>query len=258
MKYSLKAQAAKPVVPGVGHDDDQHESVLFGEDLSALKDVSELPDGQPEGATENFQLSVAPKSGMVAVPQQSQGPQAPYASRVIGEDGSAKISIYLGEAEKDRWLGQIIGLMDSASEKDSVEITITPNYSGICDTYSYRSLLSAVERCKAPVTTRAGILSSIGDVALWLAGDEPKWSAHMTAIFMRQPLAGYGGDIADLERKSRDAVSSFKEYSGYIAARGLFSQAELSNMYETRGMLSLFGSELEARMAKLKPVDVNA
>lgn len=255
MKYSLKAEVAKTPDSSVGHDDDQHETILFGEDLSALKDVSELPDGQPGASTEDFHANISPTAAVCSECEEDEVRRVPYVSRVIDADGNARISIYFTELEKKRWLGQIIGLMDSASEKDTVTITIAPNYSGNCDTYSYRSMLSAVERCKAPVITRAGILTTIGDVALWLAGDEPKWSTHMTAIFMRQPLAGYGGDIADLERKSRDAISSFREYSSYLVARGLFSQTEMNSMYETRGMLSLFGSELEARMAKLKQVE---
>jgi len=259
MKYSLSAQVVKtpePTVPSVGHDDDQHASVLFGEDLSALKEVSELEDGQPEGATENLTQGINPKAGVSAsCGCGGEGSVPPPAvSRVIDADGKATIKIILGPPERNKWLAHVIGLIDSASEKDVVDITIVPNVSGICDTLSHRSLLSAIDRCPASVITRASILSTIGDVVLWLSGDHLQYSKKMTGIFVRQPLAGYGGDIADLSQKGDDAIGAWKEYSEYVAARNLFTKQELNHMFETRGMLSLHGQELEARMANLKQV----
>ena len=256
MKYSLKAKAQQPEPASVGHDDDQHETVLFGEDLAALKDISDLPDGQPEGSTESLNAGIEPKNGFTA----SQGNceervLPPCVSRVIDVNGSARISIVLGPVERSKWLGQVIGLIDSASEKDVVDITICANYSGVCDTCSYRSLLSSINRCKASVITHAGILTTVNDVVLWLSGDVLKWSKSMTCIFMRQQCVGNMGDIADFDQSARDAIDSFKEYSQYIEARGLFTSEELKTMYETRGLLCLFGNELEARLANLKPVE---
>ena len=255
MKYSLKASAT-PTPASVGHDDDQHESVLFGDDLSALKDVSALPDGQPEGATESLSVgAVAPKDGVVVC--QGEGENRTYppcVSRVIDANGAARISIVLGPVERNKWLGQVISLIDSASEKDTVDITVCANYSGNCDTCSYRSLLSAIDRCKASVITHAGILTTVNDVVLWLSGDVLRWSKSMTCIFMRQQLAANMADIADFDQSARDAKAAFDEYATYLTQRGLFTSEEIKHMYETRGMLCLFGAELEARLAKLKPV----
>lgn len=252
MKYALEG-LSNPA-PSVGHDDDQH-TVLFGEDLTALKEIGSMVDGQPTASTEGLKDFSSPKDAFI-VQCQDNTPQVPYASRVIDADGHAYVKIYLGEREKSRYLGQIIGLLDTASENDVVDLTIAPNYCGECDTYSCRSILSAINRCKASVITRAGFLTSIGDLVIWLSGDELRWHKGMTGIFIRQLVTGYGGDIADFERKSKDAISSFKEYSDYIAARGLFTTEELNTMYETRGMLSLHGNELETRLAQLKAVEV--
>ena len=255
MKFAVNkkpaAKAATPV-PTAGHDDDQHEITLIGDDLSALKEVSETEDGQPSVATENLSAA-APVADCC---EQGQYPNRfpMCASRVIdAETGTARINIILGIPERTKWLANIIGLIDSASEKDVVDITIDacPMTNNV---YGIRSLLSAVERCRATVITHAGALETLGDIALWLSGDVIKWSKHMTAFFVRQQGFGYSGDIRDFVGKAEDACASFKEFRDYIAARGLFTEMEMNNMFETRGMLSLFGRELEARMNGLKQV----
>lgn len=255
MKFAVNkkpaAKAATPV-PTAGHDDDQHEITLIGDDLSALKEVSETEDGQPSVATENLGAAVP----VADCCEQGQYPNRfpMCASRVIdAETGAARINIILGIPERTKWLANIIGLIDSASEKDVVDITIDacPMTNNV---YGIRSLLSAVERCRATVITHAGALETLGDIALWLSGDVIKWSKHMTAFFVRQQGFGYSGDIRDFVGKAEDACASFKEFRDYIAARGLFTEMEMNNMFETRGMLSLFGRELEARMNSLKQV----
>ena len=256
MKYSLKAEA-KPSVsePSVGHDDDQHDVVLSGDDLSMLKKISDLDAGQPEGSTENIQVKIQPTAGGVTAGPECEEclQKLPNVSRVYDEDsGVAHINIVLGGLERTKWLATIVGLLDSASEKDTVDLTVCANCYGICDTYSHRSILSALDRCKASVTTHAGALTTIGDVAVWLSGDVLKYSKKMSFIMIRQPLTGFEGDIADYESKVAGAKESWKEFSSYVAARGLFTKSELTTMYETRGQLFLYGKELEARVAGLK------
>lgn len=255
MQFSLKNLKSLKTSANVDHDDDQHETVLFGEDDTLLKSVSDLEDGQPEGSTEGLKDKSAPQDDLIAMCQCEEGCSKPCMSRVIDTNGSARIVIILGDRERNKWLDQIVALIDSASEKDVVDITISPNVDGVCDTIEHRSLLSAIDRCKASVITRAGALTTVGDVALWLSGDRLQYSKKMTAIFMRQPLTGYGGDIADYERHNDAALQSYREYSSYIIARGLFTKEEMDNMYETRGMLALFGKALEERVGKLKQVD---
>jgi len=255
MKYTFSAQAKPKAETKVGHDDDQHVTILMGEDLTALTDVDDLEDGQPSASTESLEATVpTPVKGDGPCSGQCQEQQyPPCVTRVIDTEGNARISIFLGNLERTKWLAHVIGLIDSASEKDTIHLTLVD--SGFGDSvYNCRSLLSAISRCHATVITHAGFLTSLGDVALWLSGDQLRWSKKMTAIFVRQLTYGYGGDIRDLVSKGRDAETSFKEFSDYIAKRGLFTKAELNQMYETRGMLSLSGQTLEARMANLKQV----
>ncbi len=255
MHYTLKQQGPKPKVEtDVGHDDDQHVKVLFGEDITALKQVSELEDGQPEGSTESFHDVMSAPTGCDAN-QQANVPvrRSPAVSRVIDDvTGRATVKIILGSNERENWLAHVVGLIDAASENDIVDITIVPNNSGICDTLSHRSILSAIDRCRATVITRAGALSNMGDVVLWLSGDQLNYSKNMSVIFMRQPLAGFAGDISDFGIKGDDALQSVKEYSAYIVERGLFTKDELQWMFESSGMLCLYGKKLEERVAGLK------
>ena len=259
MKYSLKAEAKPSVTePSVGHGDDQHETVLMGDDLSVLTKISDLEDGQPSSATENLtaQIDLKNSGRVTAGPDCDDGccQKFPMVSRVIDSEGNATIRIVLGPLEKTKYLATVVGLLDSASEKDVVDITVGANVYGMCDTYTHRSILSAIDRCKASVTTHAGALTTIGDVAVWLSGDVLKYSKKMSFIMMRQPLTGYEGDIADYESKVASAKESWKEFSGYVAERNLFTKSELASMFETRGMLFLSGKELEARVAGLKEV----
>lgn len=251
-----KANIETPVEPKeAGHHDDDQPSVLFGEDLTALKEVATLEEGQPSAATESLNVEgLEQKDNKVTACAETRCAQEvpPCISRVIDRNGNARIHIVLGMAERSRWVGQIVGLIDSASENDVIDITI--DACGCNSVYSNRSILSAIERCKGTVITHAGFLTSVADVALWLAGDVLKWSKHMTAIMIRQQVYGFGGDVRDFVSKAEDAKTNFAEFSEYISARGLFTSAELKNMYETRGMLSLSGQELDARMAKLKQV----
>ena len=93
----------------------------------------------------------------------------------------------------------------------------------------------------------------MGDVVIWLAGDKPLMS-RISAVFMRQPIAGYIGDTVDYERKLKDFRESLKEFSDYIVERGLFSNEEIDKMYNNCGLLALYGDELQKRISSLKPV----
>ena len=260
--FTRKASAK---VDGQNDDHNESETVLFGDDLSHLTQIDEGAEGDgqsPEASTEGLgengvttkkDDSSSPKGAyVVAAEDQCQCQQKPCVSRVIDAEGVAHITIILGQPERTLWLGQVVGLLDSASEKDIVDITITANVYGAAGTTEHRSLLSAIDRCKACVITRAGALTTVGDVAIWLAGDDIRWSKKMSAIFMRQPLSGYIGDVADFESKMAAAKRDWEEFRDYIVERGLFTKEELDSLYTTRGMLALFGDELEERMSNLK------
>ncbi len=174
-------------------------------------------------------------------------------SRVIDANGNASITIILDRNERYNHLPTVLGLIDSASEKDVVDLTLVADIGCEDGTIEQRSILSALDRCRATVITRAGVLSSVGDVAIWLSGDEVRIS-HIGSIFMRQPMNGFFGDTADYESKLADHLASLREFSEFIVARGLFTQEELDTMYKNRSMCALFGPALHDRISKLQPV----
>lgn len=267
MKFSLKDLTAptQPVVepiddPSAGHDDDQ-PSVLFGEDLSALQEVGTLEDGQPSGSLESLQVEGLDQNKLTAGPESRccgdmGNMPPPCISRVIDKEGRAYIRIILGTYERmNTYMSRIVGLISSASENDLVDITIdTANNFSI---HVLRNLLSAIDNCRATVITHAGFLTSLCDVVLWLSGDEIRWSKKMSCIMCRQQFTEYSGDIRDFVGKAEDAASNFDEFSKFISDKGLFTAAELKNMFETRGMLSLSGQELDVRMAKVLSVQAD-
>lgn len=248
---------------GVVGPDESPETILMGEDLTALTPVEETanaPEGSTEGLGSRFHFSLEgldPKvADVIACDNECEGgrPMPPCVSRVIDAEGKQKITIILDMNERKNYIGLVIGLINSASENDVVDITVMSSVSGQAGTMSQRSILSAIDRCKGTVITRAGALTTVGDVAIWLSGDEPR-CAKMSSIFMRQPVSGYFGDTADFESKLNDYRESMKEFCDFIVERGLFSQEELDKMYSTRGILSLFGDELQSRVKALKTVE---
>jgi len=246
---------------GLDKKSEEPEVSLIGDDVG-LQNIDALDEngGTPKdsffhGSLEAFFESVIEERGKVVAGPDCGGqvPARPCVSRVIDAEGVARICIILGPHERSEFLPLVLSLIDSASEKDVVDLTIVSNVSGEAGTISQRSILSAIDRCKGTVITRAGTLTTVGDVVIWLAGDKlmiPK----IGAIFMRQPIAAYIGDTVDYERKLKDFRDSLKEFSDYIVQRGLFTQEEIDRMYGNCGLLSLFGSELQNRVASLKEV----
>ena len=173
-------------------------------------------------------------------------------SRVIDSKGRAKCTIVLGLYERAEFIGNVISMLDSASENDVVDITIVADVPNI-GTMQYRSILSAIDRCKGTVITRAGALTTLGDVAIWLAGDERKMSS-IGCVFVRQPVSGYKGDAADHESRLANFRESIREFASFIIETGFFTEKEIDEMYEHRGLIALYGDNLKQRLANLKTV----
>lgn len=251
---------------GLREETDEPTVALFGDDLTSLTSVSEInEDGS--SATETFngkkwkyalESLTEPQDAHGQVSNgpeccNSDGDHRPCVSRVIDANGNATIKIILGYKERSEYLPLVTALIDSASENDVVDLTVVANVSGEAGTISQRSILSALDSCKGHVITRAGTITTMGDAVIWLSGDECRMP-KMGAIFMRQPISGFVGDAVDYERKAKDFRESLKEFSDYIVARGLFTQEEIDTMYESCGLLSLYGDALHERLANLKQV----
>jgi len=229
-------------------------TTLLGDDLSQLTPVEpeELTEGDPSASTEGLEAGGVKDCGDEE--GQCRCIPRPAVSRVIGTDGNARVTIVLGPYERAVHLGTTIGFIDSASEKDIVDITIVSSVSGEAGTMAQRSLLSAIDRCKGHVITRAGALTTLGDVAIWLSGDERRMSS-IGSVFVRQPVAGYMGDTADYELRLQNYREAIKEYSDFVVGCGMFTQEEMNDMYEHRAMIALYGDKLRQRVANLKPIE---
>lgn len=245
---------------GLNRESEEPEVSLIGDEvglqnIDALDDDVEKPASIFHGSLESFFQSIIENRSQVSAGPEccAQAPARPCVSRVIDADGVQRICIILGPHERSEFLPLVLGLIDSASEKDVVDLTIVSNVSGEAGTISQRSILSAIDRCKGTVITRAGTLTTVGDVVIWLSGDK-LLMPRIGAIFMRQPIAGYVGDTVDYERKLKDFRESLKEFSDFIVERGLFTQAEIDTMYDECGLLALYGPELQERIASLKDV----
>lgn len=245
---------------------DTYENLIIGEGLSQLKSVDDLPDDvepgtgdqtqKPEASTESFEVNLHTESVKAECPQHGEGGGVPRpaVSRVIDAEGHARITILFGYVERFHHLGFITGLIDAATENDVVDLTIASRPGAKEGTIEMRSMLSAIDRCQAHVITRAGALTTFGEVALWLSGDERRMS-KMGCVMVRQPAAGYVGDIADYEHHLKAVKQSLKEYTDYIAATGLFTKEELKTAIEKRSILHLSYDELFERIKTLKNVD---
>lgn len=271
------SNATQAVTEGVVGPNDDTVTVLLADDLDGLTPVEELPDPEEKPETSEQIVPAIPGTEGLHFSMESFGPDLgldkqvkaceeqpavtgqlppPMVSRTPDEkEGRDRITVVLGPLERTQYLGIVISLIDSASENDVVDISIIGNPGGQAGTMSQRSLLAAIHSCKGHVITRAGILTTVGDVAMWLSGKELRIPRKMGAIFMRQPVSGYMGDTADFESKLQDFKDSMKEFGDYIEARGLFQKEELDQMYQHRSLLVLFGDKLQERLKNLKQVD---
>lgn len=225
---------------------------LTGDDLSQLTQVTEEDDSNDDvGSTESFKTSsVANDNDCNCAQQQEQ--QRPCVSRVIDANGNAKCTVVLGSYERHNFVGTVVSILDSASENDVVDITVVSTGAN-AGTVEYRSILSAIDRCRGTVITRAGALTTLGDVAIWLAGDVRKMSP-IGCVLVRQPISGYCGDAADHELRLSNFRDAVQEFASFIVETGFFTEKEIDDMYEHRGLIALYGDNLKQRLANLKTV----
>lgn len=239
-------------------DTEMYEECLFGEDSAMLKSVSDL---ERESSDEIHDIGASTESltdevnGMNDAPQNcNQQPEdrkcpPPCVSRTIDANGRATLRIILTD-DFYKYTGVLVGLIDSSTENDLVEITIDAETSKTDNTFAVRSFLSAIDRCKAKVVTRAGTLCSMSRIALWLSGDEC-WMSPCGWICLKQTSGFAAGDVADVEAKCQEVKASWEEFKSFIAKRGLFTIEELENLYVSRGILSLCGETLRKRVAAI-------
>ncbi len=242
----------------VAGDTSVYEECLFGEDSAVLKSVSDLETDQSIDDTSVSMESLAlnevtgsddPTAAGDKPQENGMRVPPPCVSRTIDANGVAYLRIILTD-DFYKYSGILIGLIDSATENDTVELTIDAESSKFDNNTSIRSFLSAIDRCKAKVITRAGTLCSMSRVALWLAGDECQISP-CGWICLKQTSGGAIGDVADVESKVQEVKASWEEFKSFIAKRGLFTVEELDKLYVSRGLLTLYGETLRKRVAAI-------
>ena len=238
-------------------DTEVYEECLFGEDSAMLTKVSDLEkqdaDGHDIGASVESLIGEVNdqevRDGVPGVPEQYQKMPPPCVARTIDANGCAYLRIILTD-DFYKYTGCLVGLIDSATENDVVEITIDAETGRTDNTYGIRAFLSAIDRCKAKVITRAGTLCSTSRIALWLSGDEC-WISPCGWICLKQTSGAAVGDAADVEAKVLEVRASWEEFKSFIAKRGLFTEKELEDLYVSRGLLSLYGETLRKRVAAI-------
>lgn len=250
-----------------GTEDLNPAAGLIGlEDLGTLADgVSANSDVFPNGiipSEEGFRDKL--KSGQVlgeAVGEYTpEGKHKPLCSKVIDADGNARIVIlYDGcQCTGGGDTGMFVSLLDSANANDVVDITIMVsvlNFANGGGTSIWKSLafLSAIKRCKAKVITRAGALCSLVECALWLSGHERHLApAGAGLVLVKQPMACFSGSAHDMGSEVNNLKLIYQDIIELVVNSGLMTQEEVDAMFENNGISSLYGEELQARLASLK------
>lgn len=181
----------------------------------------------------------------------------PLVSKVIDANGSAYISIlydghpYTGGGE----MGVITGLLDSASEKDVVDITIATALQNFnqptTNVFKTLSLLSSIRNCKAKVITRIGCFASFDDCAIWLSGTDRRVSP-MAWLAVRQPRFAMTGTTLDAEFRVEDVKIQIKTMTDFIVEKGLLTQEEVDKICNEQAMVGMSYDALFERIKSLK------
>ena len=185
------------------------------------------------------------------------GKRPALASKVIDANGNAYITIlYDGnQTTGGADTGMFTGLIDAATANDTVDITIMTTLwqfvQPTCNIFATLSLLSSIRKCKAKVITRAGMLCSVADCALWLSGTDRRMSP-MGWLAVRQPNACGGGTLKDAQFRSEDFSAQLKVFTDFIVEKGLLTAEEVTRMYEDQSIIGLSYDELEERIKSLK------
>lgn len=181
----------------------------------------------------------------------------PLVSKVIDSSGSAYISIlydghpFTGGGE----MGVITGLLDSASEKDVVDITIATALQNFnqptTNIFKTLSLLSSIKKCKAKVITRIGCFTSFDDCAIWLSGADRRVSP-MAWLAVRQPRMAISGATLDAEFRVEDVKIQMKTLTDFIVDKGLLTQEEVDKIYNEQAIVGMSYDKLFERIESLK------
>lgn len=182
----------------------------------------------------------------------------PLCSKVIGADGSAKITILYDGSQVTGGdsISMFRAMIDSAVESDVVDITIMTCFNNFAraanDTVRILSLLNSIKNCKAKrIITRAGLLGTIGDCALWLSGTE-RHVGPMMWLMVKPYRMITEGSMRDIDERS-DVMRANIELLGSICTdAGLLTEDEVKRLYDDECSVSLSYEDLTSRIDALK------
>ena len=181
----------------------------------------------------------------------------PLCQKVIGQEGNIYTILYDGNPlSGGDQLSMFTGLINAAVESDTVDFTIMTcfnNYSRYSfDLIKVLSLLNALKYCKAKkIITRAGCLTSLGDCALWLSGNDRR-IGPMSWLMIRPPKQITEGSMRDLELRSVDMKKQIDAFGEFIISKGLLTEDEVNRLYQDEAVISLSYDDLQARIDALK------
>lgn len=209
-------------------------------------------------ATEDLSI-VSDSSAVTAEGEQpgAQGKRPPLVSKVIDAEGHARITIMYDSSRVTGGgdMATFVGLIDAAEANDVVDLTVMTSLAHLNDggpsLLDTINLLSAINRCKAHVVTRAGCLSSLSDIAVWLSGDERHMSP-MGWVVVRQPSTGFAGSVTDMGDRDEANKAQIKQFTDFIVKTGFLTDAEIKRIIDDQDVVGFSYDELDARIKALK------
>ena len=228
------------------------EALLDMSGASAFESSGEL-----DVSTEDLKLADAaatPRAGECCA---GGDKRPPLCSKVNGAEGTIYTILYDGNPlSGGDQMSVFTGLINAAVESDTVDLTIMTcfnNYSrSSFDLIKVLPLLNALKYCKAKkIITRAGCLTSLGDCALWLSGNDRR-IGPMTWLMIRPPKQISEGSMRDLELRSADMKKQIDAFGEFIVNKGLLTEDEVNRLYQDEAVISLSYDDLRARIDALK------
>lgn len=182
----------------------------------------------------------------------------PLCSKVIDQDGHARITILYDGSNVTGGdsISMFRGLIDAAVESDVIDITIMTCFNNFSrssnDTVKILSLLNSIKNCKAKrIITRAGLLGTIGDCALWLSGTE-RHIGPMTWLMVKPYRTITEGSMRDVSERSEVMRANIEMLGAICTEAGLLTEDEVKRLYDDECSVSLSYDDLKTRVSALK------
>lgn len=222
--------------------------------LGSLIDAVNAEKNKPvsEQHTTPEETHVATEDFVQAVPQQD-GP-APCGERPTyptpvqvkeGEEGT-EFSILLNCFEHPKSAISMMQLLASASEKDTIKITIS-NVGGFI--YGVLAIAAMIKASKAKTIGIFSMVDSIEGIIVWLACKE-RTVAATPCMFIESIKYGNQGSVVDQLADSASTQFMQNDLLKEVVAAGIMTEEEVADFSKHESVFSLFGEPLKERLMK--------